>query len=164
MSGFFEDYDTPVDQIPTGFGLPLGVYPVILTEVKNHQKEDGTKSVILTLTVNTVEDEDARSGKEDIWLTKPVKGAKNAAVHASIGKQWLKDIGVPDSVMAAPGFDIVEQKDSVIGTEGILKVTAGKDGYTKKAFSLIAGESGVSESAGSEPENKAEVAVDTSAW
>jgi hypothetical protein len=162
--GFFEDYDTPVEDIPTGFGLPIGVYPVILTEIKNHVKEDGTKSTIITFSVNTVEDEKARSGKEDIWLTHPVKGAKNAAVHASIGKQWMKDIGVPESVMAEEGFDLVEQKDSVLGTEGILKVTAGKEGYTKKAFSIIAGESGVSENTGDVPENKAEVAVDTSGW
>jgi hypothetical protein len=163
--GFFDEYDTPVDKIPTGFGLPVGVYPVILTEVKNHVKEkDGTKSVILTFTVDTVNDEEGRAGKEDIWLTKPVKGAENAAIHASIAKQWMLAIGVPESVMAEDGFDLVEQKDAVIGIEGVLKVKAGKDGYTKKDFTLNAEESGVSDSAGSEPENKAEVAVDTSGW
>jgi hypothetical protein len=162
--GFFDDYETPVDQIPTGFGLPIGVYPVILTEIKNHEKEDGTKSVILTFTVDTLNDEEGRKGKEDIWLTKPVKGAKNAEIHASVGKQWMQAIGVPDSVMAERGFDLVEYKDSVVGASGVLKVKAGKDGYTKKEFILDPEDSGVSDSAGSEPANKTEVTVDTGNW
>lgn len=162
--GFFDEWETPVEEIQTGFGLAVGVYPVILTDVKKHEKEDGTESTLLEFTVNTLEDEDNRSGKEDIWLTKPRPTDKNGKIQASIAKQWFQDIGVPDSIMAEKGFDLVEQKDSVIGTEGVLKVKAGKDGYTKKQFIRTAESSGVSESAGTVPDEKAEVAVDTSGW
>lgn len=164
MAGFFDDIETPVEEIPTGFGLPIGSYPVILTEVKKHTKEDGTESTILTFTVNTAEDEEHRSGKEDIWLTKPVKGDKNAGTYASIGKQWFTDIGVPLSVMGQDGFDLVNVKDSVIGTEGVLKVTAGNKGYTKKAFKKTAEVSGVSESGVTVPANKQEEELDMSKW
>lgn len=163
--GFFDEYETNVESIPTGFGLPIGVYPVLLSDIKNHVKEDGTKSTIVSFVVDTVNDEEGRAGKEDIWLTKPVKGEKNAGVYASIGKQWMLAIGVPLSVMSEEGFELVDQKDNLLGTAGILKVTAGKKaGYTKKEFTLAAEESGVSENAGSEPENKNEVAVDTGTW
>lgn len=162
--GFFDEIETPVDQIPTGFGLPIGVYPVLISDVKNHKKEDGTESVIISFTVDTVNDEDGRSGKEDIWLTKPKRGDKNAATYASIGKQWMLAIGIPLSVMSEDDFELVDQKDNLLGTSGVLKVTAGKKGYTKKEFTLNAEDSGVSENAGTEPANKTEVAVDTSAW
>lgn len=163
--GFFDDIETPVDEIPTGFGLPIGTYPVVLTDVKNvHNDEKNTDSIVLEFTVNTAEDEEHRSGKEDIWLTKPVKGDKNAGVFASIGKQWFTDIGVPLEIMGAPGFDLVAQKGSVLGTEGVLKVTAGNKGYTKKAFKKTAEASGVSESAVTVPADKAEEDLDMSKW
>jgi hypothetical protein len=162
--GFFDEIETPVDQIPTGFGLPIGVYPVLLSDIKNHVKEDGTKSTIVSFVVDTVNDEDQRSGKEDIWLTKPVRGDKNASVYASIGKQWMLAIGVPLSVMSEEGFELVDQKENLVGVSGVLKVTAGKKGYTKKEFTLDASPSGVSDMAGTEPANKNEVSVDTSDW
>lgn len=162
--GFFDEIETPVDQIPTGFGLPIGVYPVLLSDIKNHKKEDGTESAIISFIVDTVNDEDGRSGKEDIWLTKPKRGDANAATFASIAKQWMLAIGVPLSVMSEDGFELVDQKPNLVGVSGVLKVTAGKKGYTKKEFTLNAEESGVSESAGTEPENKSEVAVDTTGW
>lgn len=163
--GFFDDWETPVDEIPTGFGLPIGVYPVVLTDVKKHVKEDtNAESTLLEFKVNTLEDEKGRTGSETVWLTKPVKGATNSEIHASVGKQWMLDIGVPESVMAEKGFDLVEQKDSVIGTEGVLKVTEGKKGYTNKKFIRNQDESGVSDMAGDMPADKSEVAVDTSGW
>lgn len=158
--GFFDDYTDDVDSIPTGFGLPLGTYPVIVSEVKNHSKEDGTQSTIVSLTVDTLNDEENRSGREDIWLTKPVKGAKNAAIHASIGKQWMQDLGIPKDKM---GIDLVEQKDNLIGITGVLTVTAGKEGYTKKAFKLTAESSGIAEGV-EVPAEKAEAALDLSQW
>lgn len=163
--GFFDEFETPVEDIPTGFGLPIGTYPVILTEIKRHKKEDGTKSNILTFTVDTANDEEGgnRSGKEDIWLTKPVKGDKNAATYASIGKATFLSIGVTEEEMAEPDWDIYEMRERYIGVEGILKVTAGNKGYTKKAFTLNAEESGVSEMAGATAD-KAEVAFDPNNW
>lgn len=161
--GFFDEFETKVEDIPTGFGLPIGVYPVILTEIKRHKKEDGTKSNILKFTVDTVNDEDNRSGSEDIWLTKPVKGDKNAAIYASVAKGFFLSIGVTEEEMAVDGWDIYEDREKYVGVEGILKVTAGNKGYTKKAFTLNADESGVSEMAGG-VEEKAEVAFDPNNW
>ena len=162
--GFFDDIETPVEEIPTGFGLPIGSYPVVLTDVKKHVKDDGTESTILEFTVNTAEDEEHRSGKEDIWLTKPVKGDKNAGTFASIGKQWFTDIGVPLDIMGQKDFDLVTQKGSVLGTEGVLKVTAGNKGYTKKAFKKTAEASGVSESGVTVPAAKQEEELDMDKW
>jgi len=163
--GFFDEWETPVEDIPTGFGLPVGVYPVILSDVKKHFKEaTNAESTLIEFKVDTVEDDEGRTGTETIWLTKPVKGAKNADIHAKVGKQWLLDIGVPESVMAEKDFDLVDQKDSVIGITGILKVKEGKDGFTNKKFVRTSEESGVSEQAGTVPAEKAEVAVDTSGW
>lgn len=162
--GFFDDLETSVEDIPTGFGLPIGVYPVILSEIKRHKREDGQRSNILTFTVDTVNDEDHRSGKEDIWLTVPVKGDKNAAVYASIAKSTFLSIGVSLEEMSQPGWDIFEERERYIGTEGVLKVTAGNKGYTKKAFSKNAEESGVSEMAGAAPASKSEVDFDPDKW
>lgn len=161
--GFFDEFETAVEDIPTGFGLPIGVYPVILTEIKRHKREDGQKSNILTFTVDTVNDEDHRSGKEDIWLTKPVKGDKNAATYASIAKATFLSIGVTEEEMAQDGWDIFDSREDYIGTEGVLKVTAGNKGYTKKAFTLNAEASGVSENAGGVAD-KAEVEFDPNNW
>ena len=164
--GFFDDLETNVEDIPTGFGLPIGTYPVILSEIKRHKREDGQRSNILTFTVDTPNDEDGgfRSGKEDIWLTVPVKGDKNAAVYASIAKATFLSIGVPLEDMAKPGWDIYEEREKYVGTEGVLKVTAGNKGYTKKAFTKNAEESGVSEMAGGAPAEKAEVEFDPNNW
>lgn len=162
--GFFDDLETNVEDIPTGFGLPIGTYPVILSEIKRHKKEDGTKSNILSFTVDTANDEDHRSGKEDIWLTVPVKGDKNAATYASIAKATFLSIGVPLEDMAQKGWDIYEEREKYVGVEGVLKVTAGNKGYTKKAFTLSAEESGVSEMAGNVPAEKAEVEFDPNNW
>lgn len=161
--GFFDELETSVEDIPTGFGLPIGTYPVILSEIKRHQREDGQKSNILTFTVDTANDEEHRSGKEDIWLTKPTRGDKNAAVYASIAKATFLSIGVTLEEMAQDGWDIYEDREKYIGVEGILKVTAGNKGYTKKAFTLNAEESGVSEMAGATAD-KAEVAFDPDKW
>lgn len=161
--GFFDEFETAVEDIPTGFGLPIGTYPVILSEIKRHKREDGQKSNILTFTVDTASDEDHRSGKEDIWLTKPVRGDKNAAVYASIAKATFLSIGVTEEEMAEDGWDIFDSREKYVGVEGILKVTAGNKGYTKKAFTLNAEESGVSEMAGATAD-KAEVAFDPNNW
>lgn len=161
--GFFDELETSVEDIPTGFGLPIGTYPVILSEIKRHKREDGQKSNILTFTVDTANDEEHRSGKEDIWLTKPTRGDKNAAVYASIAKATFLSIGVTLEEMAQDGWDIYDDREKYIGVEGILKVTAGNKGYTKKAFTLNAEESGVSEMAGATAD-KAEVAFDPDKW
>lgn len=162
--GFFDELETSVEDIPTGFGLPIGTYPVILSEIKRHTREkDGQKSNILTFTVDTANDEDHRSGKEDIWLTKPVKGDPNFGTYASIAKATFLSIGVSLEEMSEKGWDIMDHKEKYVGVEGILKVTAGNKGYTKKAFTLNAEESGVSEMAGATAD-KAEVAFDPDKW
>ena len=158
--GFYDDYATPVEDIPTGFGLPVGTYPVVVTDIKPHAKEDGTKSILLELTVDTVADEKGRKGKETIWLTKPVQGAKNADIHASVGKQWFNSLGL-EAEQAEKGFNPFKHKDKIIGVEGVLAVTPGKGGYTNKAFQRTA-ESGVSDI--EVPEEKTEVALDVSNW
>ena len=166
--GFFDDLETSVEEIPTGFGLPVGVYPVVLTDIKKHVKEGGGESTILTFSVNTAEDEDHRSGKEDIWLTKPVKGDKNFNTYASIGKQWFNNIGVTLEDMSSKDFELYnpDVKEKYVGVEGVLKVTEGNKGYTKKAFVKTAGESGVSEmaTAGNVPAEKSEAEFDPTDW
>lgn len=165
--GFFDDLETEVEDIPTGFGLPIGTYPVILTDIKKHVKEGtGAESTIVTFTVNTAEDEDHRSGREDIWLTKPVKGDKNFNVQLSVGKQWLDAIGVPIEDMKRKDFELYnpDEKEKYLGLEGVLKVTAGNKGYTRKAFTKIAEASGVSESGVTVPDDKAEAEFDASNW
>lgn len=163
--GFFDEIETPVDEIPVGFGLPIGTYPVVLTEIKRHKREDGQKSLILTFTVDTVNDEDHRSGKEDIWLTKPKAGDKNASVYASIAKQTFLSLGITEEEMAVEGWDIFDEREKYVNeVTGVLKVTAGNKGYTKKAFTRNAEESGVSEMAGGVPADKAEVQFDPNNW
>jgi hypothetical protein len=163
--GFFDDYTTDVDSIPTGFGLPLGTYPVVISDLKNFQKKDGTWSTVISFTVDTVNDEEGRSGKDDIWLTKPVKGDKNAAIAAQVGKQTLLDIGVPESALGS--FDADRDKDKIVGTTGVLSVTAGKDpAYPRKKFVKTAEDSGVAEEAvlATVPESKAEAPLDLEGW
>lgn len=161
--GFFDEYETEIEKIPTGFGLPIGTYPVVLSDTKKFTKKDGNEATVLTFTVDTMNDPEGRSGKEDIWLNKPVKGDKNADINARIGKQTLLEIGIPESALGE--FDADRDKDKVVGTTGVLNITAGKDGYTNKKFVRAAEVSGVAE-AGSVtvPENKAEVPLDVSNW
>lgn len=161
--GFFDEYETEIDKIPTGFGLPIGTYPVVLSDTKKFTKKDGAEATVLTFTVDTMNDPEGRSGKEDIWLNKPVKGDKNADINARIGKQTLLEIGIPESALGT--FDPDADKDKVVGTTGVLNITAGKDGYTNKKFVRAAEASGVVEPGTvTVPENKAEVALDVSNW
>lgn len=161
--GFFDEYATPVDQIPTGFGLPLGVYPVILTDVRTHVKEeDGSKSIILEFTVDEANDPEGRSGKEDIWINKPVNGDPKAATNARFAKQHLMSIGIPEAELNT--FHPINDKDKVIGQAGTLSVTAGKNGYTNKSFKLAPKESGPSTSGVTVPAPKAEAPLDLDKW
>ncbi len=159
--GFFDEYETEIEKIPTGFGLPIGTYPVVLSDCKSFTKKDGGESTVITFTVDTMNDPEGRSGKEDIWLNKPVKGDKNADINARIGKGTLLEIGIPESALGT--FDPDADKDKVIGTTGVLNVTAGKEGYTNKKFVRAAQASGVADSV-TVPENKAEVKLDVSNW
>lgn len=162
--GFFDDYETPVENIPTGFGLPVGTYPVVLSDCKNFTKKDGGEATVLTFTIDTMNDPEGRSGKEDIWLNKPVKGDKNADINARIGKQTLLEIGVPESALGT--FDADADKDKVIGVTGVLNITEGKGGYTNKKFVRTAEPSGVADEAtlATVPETKAETELDLSKW
>jgi hypothetical protein len=159
--GFFDEYETAVEEIPTGFGLPLGTYPVVLSDIKNFQKKNGAWSTVISFTVDTMNDPDGRSGKEDIWLNKPVKGDKNADINARIGKQTMLEIGIPESALGA--FNADTDKEKVVGTTGVLNITAGKDGYTNKKFVKTAEASGVAEGV-TVPETKAEAPLDLSGW
>lgn len=161
--GFFDEYETEIEKIPTGFGLPIGTYPVVLSDCKLFTKKDGGVATVLSFTVDTMNDPEGRSGKEDIWLNKPVKGDKNADINARIGKSTLLEIGIPEDKLGS--FDADADKDKVIGITGVLNITAGKDGYTNKKFVRAAEASGVADtSTVSVPENKAEVALDVSNW
>jgi hypothetical protein len=159
--GFFEDYETPVEDIQTGFGLPVGTYPVVLSDIKNFTKKDGGEATVITFTVDTMNDPEGRSGKEDIWLNKPVKGDKNADVNARIGKATLLEIGVPESELA--NFDADRDRDKVVGNTGVLNIAPGKNGYTNKKFVRTAEASGVAENV-TVPETKAEAPLDLSNW
>ncbi len=139
--GLFDSYATPVDQIPTGFGLePSNTpYAVYLTDVKFvTPKNSDTASTVLTFTISKDHDELHRSGKEDVWIKKPVDGEDNADVYARIAKQWVLNLGIPASVYTKEGFEIPDVKDKVLGTQGYMKVTAGdKPGYTNKSFRRV---------------------------
>lgn len=161
--GFFDEYATPVDQIPTGFGLALGAYPVILTDVKTHVKEeDGSKAIILEFTVDTVNDPEGRSGKDDIWVNKPVQGDEKAASNARFAKQHLMSIGIP--VEELNKFHPVNDKEKVIGTAGVLSITAGKNGYNNKSFKMAPTASGVSTSGTVLPAEREEKPLDLEKW
>lgn len=163
--GFFDDYTTDVDSIPTGFGLPLGTYPVVITDIKKQTKKDNTEATVITFTVDTLNDEEGRSGTDNIWLNKPVKGDKNAAIAAQVGKQTLLDIGVPEAALGT--FDADADKDKIVGTTGILAVTAGKDkDFPRKRFTKTAEDSGVAseEVLATVPETKAEAPLNLEGW
>lgn len=161
--GFFDDYATPVDQIPTGFGLPLGAYPVILTDVKTHVKEEtGAKSIVLEFTIDEAVDPEGRSGKDDIWINQPVNGDSKAASNARFAKQHLMSIGIPESELNS--FHPINDKEKVVGRSGTLSITAGKNGYTNKSFKLAPTESGASDSGVTVPASKAEAPLDLDKW
>lgn len=159
--GFWDDYATPVENIQTGFGLPLGTYPVILSDIKNFTKKDGNEAIVISFTVDTLNDPDGRSGKEDIWLNKPKQGDPNADTNARIGKQTLLSIGVPESALAT--FNPDTDKDKVVGTTGVLNVTAGKGDFTNKKFVKAAEESGPAENV-SVPDSKTEAPLNLDGW
>lgn len=161
--GFWDDYATPVENIQTGFGLPLGTYPVILSDIKNFTKKDGNKAIVISFTVDTLNDPDGRSGKEDIWLNQPKQGDPNADTNARIGKQTLLAIGVPESELKTFTDNLETEKDKVIGTTGVLNVTAGKGDFTNKKFVKTAEESGVAENV-SVPDTKAEAPLNLDGW
>lgn len=161
--GFFDSYATPVDQIPTGFGLPLGAYPVILTDVKPHVKEDtGAKAIILEFTVDEVNDPEGRSGKDDIWVNQPVDGDPKAAQNAKFAKQHLMSIGIPEAELNK--FHPVNDREKVIGLSGVLSITAGKNGYNNKSFKLAPAASGVSTSDTTLPAPKEEKPLNLDEW
>lgn len=159
--GFFDDYATPVENISTGFGLPIGTYPVVLSDIKNFTKKDGNSAIVISFTVDTVNDPEGRSGKEDIWLNQPKQGDQHADTNARIGKQTLLAIGVPES--ALKDFNADTDKDKVVGTVGVLNITPGKDNFTNKKFVKAAEASGVAEGV-EVPASKAEVPLDLSNW
>lgn len=159
--GFFDEYETPVEKIATGFGLPIGTYPVVLSDIKNFTKKDGTQAIVISFSVDTVNDPDGRSGKEDIWLNKPVKGSEHEHTNARIGKETLMAIGVPEAALAT--FDADKDKDKVLGNTGVLNITAGKGGFTNKKFVRAAESSGVATDV-EVPADKAEAPLDLSGW
>lgn len=159
--GFFDEYETPVDKIVTGFGLPIGTYPVVLSDIKNFTKKDGNKAIVISFTVDTVNDPEGRSGKEDVWLNKPVKGSEHEHINARIGKETLLSIGVPESELAT--FNADTDKDKVLGVTGVLNITAGKNGFNNKKFVKAAEASGVAEGV-AVPADKAEAPLDLSGW
>lgn len=159
--GFFDDYATPVENIQTGFGLPIGTYPVVLSDIKNFTKKDGNEAIVISFTVDTVNDTEGRSGKDDIWLNKPKQGDPNSDTNARIGKQTLLAIGIPEDALAT--FNADTDKDKVVGTTGVLDIQAGKGIYTNKRFTKTAEASGVAEGV-TVPENKAEAELDLSKW
>lgn len=159
--GFFDDYATPVESIQTGFGLAIGTYPVVISDLKNFTKKDGSEAIVISFTVDTVNDTEGRSGKDDIWLNKPKQGDANADTNARIGKQTLLAIGVPESELGK--FNADTDKDKIIGTTGVLDISAGKNGYTNKRFTKTAEASGVAEGV-TVPETKAETELDLSKW
>lgn len=145
--GLFDGYSTPVDQIPTGFGLPIDAVPyaVVLTDVKNVTKKNGGEATVLTFTVDTAADRKGRKGKEDIFINHPKDGEDNADVLAKTAKIWTTvHLAIPAQVYTQPGFDIPQVKDKLIGNvRGHLLITAGENpGWTNKKFSRLAPNAG----------------------
>lgn len=146
--GLFDGYSTPVDQIPTGYGLAASAVPyaVVLTDVKNIvKKKNGQTATVLTFTVDTAADRNGRKGKEDIFIDHPQDGDDNADVQAKNAKVWTSvHLGIPQSVYAVEGFDIPQVKDKLIGNvRGHLLITQGENpGWTNKKFSRLAPNAG----------------------
>jgi len=162
--GLFDSYSTPVNEIPTGFGLAVSPVPyaVVLTDVKKHTKEkDGTVSTVLTFSVDPSVDQNGRKGKEDIWITHPVDGNKNADIHAKVAKQWVLNLGIPDHVYGVEGFEIVDVKDKIVGNvRGYLSIVAADNGNTNKRFVRHVDKGTTGPSEVKVPEPKQEEAVD----
>lgn len=163
--GLFDNYSTPVAEIPTGFGLPVSSVPyaVVLTDVKPFTKKDGTESTILTFSVDTAVDSQGRKGKEDIWITHPKDGTDNAEVHAKNAKIWVAThLAIPASVYGAEGFELVQVKDKLIGNvRGHLLITAGDNpNFTNKKFTRAKGDGVTGASDKEVPESKAEETLD----
>lgn len=142
--GLFDSYATPVDQIQTGFDLnPSAVpYAVVLTDVKKHTREDGRVSTVLTFTVDSTVDKQGRKGKQDVWITKPVDGQKNADVNARNALTWVKNLGIPSHVYTADNFEIWDHKDKLVGNvRGHLLITQNGD-FLNKRFNRAVAEAG----------------------
>lgn len=140
--GLFSNYSTPVEQIPTGFGLPTHStpYAVVLTDVKKVMKKNNQEATVLTFTVDTAADALHRKGKEDIFINHPYDGDDNAANNARTAKLWTSvHLAVPQSVYQQEDFELVSVKDKLIGNvRGHLLMTAGDNGYTNKKFTRLA--------------------------
>lgn len=166
--GLFDSYSTPVAEIPTGFGLGVSSVPyaVVLTDVKKHVKEkDGSISTVLSFTVDPGADQNGRKGKEDIWITQPVDGNKNADIHAKVAKQWVENLGIPPQVYGAEGFEIWDVKEKLVGNvRGYLLIVAAENGNTNKRFTRYTGDTNNAGTTGPSevtvPEPKAEEPLD----
>lgn len=157
--GLFDSYSTPVDKIPTGFGLaPSAVpYAVVLTDVKKHVREkDQRVSTILSFTVDPSVDRDNRKGKQDVFISKPIDGDKNADVAAQNAKRWVENLGIPPHVYGADDFEIWNVKDKLVGqVRGHLLVSQNGE-YTNFRFTKekVAGTTGPSEVQAPEPKTE----------
>lgn len=139
--GLFDEYDTPVDEIPTGFGLPNAVYEVTLTDIKKYVHNE-VPFIIAEFTVTSGK----LSGKKHTeWINIPQKSntkldKNNNPVrdtHASVLKTWLKNIGVPEDQMETFNPD-GDDKDGVVGNWGTLelKPQKGNPQYQNASFKL----------------------------
>lgn len=165
--GFFDDIETPVSDIPTGYGLPVNTYPVVIQSAKPFKKKNGASSLLIKFAVT----EGALVGQtDDWWINKPEReyakdksGAfsrEALAATAKNAKRSLQSLGLTDEEMT--DFDMMnpDHVERFIGLEGTMKVfqTAKQKGTDWKSldFTLSNGESGVSDLS-AEPTSNAEI-------
>lgn len=143
--GFFDNIATPVEDIPAGYGLPNNTYEVVLSDISEREQsyDDGHTENKLLIEFTVTEGE-LEGMKHTVWLTQPdednPKTDKNGKLlwktQASIGKNWLLNIGVPENELG--NFTAEEGKDALVGNTGTLKLTAQKSNpeYQNASFKL----------------------------
>lgn len=139
--GYFDMLETPVEDIAVGFGIPNGEYEVTLTEISEiEKKENKGKAVVIKFTVDPGQPNAGKSHQQ--WVSVPdpsiTQDREKLMNLASMMKQWLMNIGVPEGMVGEFDASNPEHADGVIGNTGTLKLRPQKNNpnYQNAAFYL----------------------------
>lgn len=149
--GYFDDLETPVEDIAVGFGLPNGEYEVTITEVSVvNKKNDKGQAVVIKFTVDPGQANAGKSHQQ--WVSVPSRAVhgEKLMTFASIMKQWLMNIGVPESMVGEFDASNHDHTDAIIGNMGVLKLRPQKNdpNYQNAQFFLEEDSTRVMEPAG----------------
>lgn len=137
--GYFDDLETPVEDIAVGFGLPNGEFEVTITEVTLvEKKDDKGQAVVIKFTVDPGNDNAGKSHQQ--WVSVPSRAVHGDKLmtFASMMKQWLMNIGVPEGMVGEFDATNVDHTDAIVGNTGILKLRPQKNNpnYQNASFFL----------------------------